>query len=75
MVIDDHHAVLELGGQVEGEAGAGQTRLRGRHPDQHVVHDVFAVGANGLMKLYGTGGSCKRKKKYIKKYLTMFFLR
>ena len=50
-VVDDHHAILELGGQVEGEAGAGQTRLRGRHADQHVVHDVVAVGANALLKL------------------------
>lgn len=40
---DHHHAVLELGGQVEGELGPRQPPLGRRHLLQHVVHDVIAA--------------------------------
>lgn len=39
---DQHHAVLELGGEVEGEPGARQTRLGRGDLLQDVVHDVEA---------------------------------
>lgn len=43
---DHHHAILELGGQVEGEPGPRQTGLGRRDLLQHVVHDVEAGGGS-----------------------------
>lgn len=40
-VVDHHDAILELGGQVEGEAGLRQVGLRRRDLLQHVAHDVI----------------------------------
>lgn len=41
--MEDHHeAVLELGGEVEGEAGPRQAGLRRRDLLQHVADDVVA---------------------------------
>lgn len=42
-MVDDDDAILELGGQVEGEARSWQTRSRRRDPLQHIVHDVITV--------------------------------
>jgi len=43
-VVDEDDAVLELGGEVEGEARPRQAGLRGGHLLQHVAHDVITVG-------------------------------
>lgn len=43
LVEDDHDAVLELGGEVEGEARPRQTGPGGRDLLQHVVHDVITA--------------------------------
>lgn len=42
-VEDQHHAVLQLGGQVEREARPRQSGLWWKHSTQHVVHDVVTV--------------------------------
>lgn len=45
--MEDHHdAVLELGGEVEGEPGPRQTGPRRRDPLQHIVHDVDTARAS-----------------------------
>lgn len=49
-VEDHHHAVLQLGGQVEGEARPRQPRLWWKDFTQHVVHDVV-TGRGGRDKL------------------------
>lgn len=47
LAVEDHHqAVLELGGQVEGEPGPGQTGPRRRDLLQHVAHDVVTARAS-----------------------------
>lgn len=45
-VEDQHEAVLELGGEVEGEPGPRQAGLRRRDPLQHIVHDVVTARAS-----------------------------
>ncbi len=42
-MVDEHHSVLQLRGQVQGEAWTGQSWYRRRDPDQHVIQDVTAV--------------------------------
>lgn len=42
-VEDQHQAVLELGGQVEGEPGPGQPGPGRGHLLQHIVHDVVTA--------------------------------
>lgn len=48
-VVNKYHTILELGGQVEGEARSWQTRLRWWDLLQHVAHDVIAVWALALL--------------------------
>lgn len=48
-MVDDDDAILELGGEVEGEARSWQTGLRRRDLLQHVVHDVITVRALDLL--------------------------
>ena len=42
-MVDEDDAVLELGGEVEGEARSRQTGQRRWDLRQHVAHDVVAV--------------------------------
>lgn len=50
---DHHHAVLQLGGQVEGEARPRQSRLWWKNSPQHVVYEVVAVeGGGGEVALF-----------------------
>lgn len=44
-MVDNNDTILELGGEVEGEARTRQTRPRRWDLLQHVVHDVVAVWA------------------------------
>ena len=41
-MVDDHHPVLQLRGQVQREPGLGEAGGRRRNSDQHIVHDVLA---------------------------------
>lgn len=44
LAVEDHNnAILELGGEVEGEARPWQTWMRWWDLLQHIVHDVLAV--------------------------------
>lgn len=48
--MEDHHqAVLELGGQVEGEAGPRQAGQGRGHLLQDVAQDVVAAGASAAL--------------------------
>lgn len=50
LAVEDHHqAVLELGGQVEGEAGPRQTGQRRRDLLQDVAQDVVAARASAAL--------------------------
>lgn len=50
LAVEDHHqAVLELGGQVEGEAGPRQAGPRRRHLLQHIAHDVVTARARAAL--------------------------
>lgn len=61
LAVEDHHeAVLELGGQVEGEPGPGQTGPRRRDLLQHVAHDVVTARAS-LALGQETGDSVRKK--------------
>lgn len=42
-VVDDNHPILQLGGQVEGEARPRETRAEWSHLDRHVIHDVLTA--------------------------------
>lgn len=42
-MIDNNNPILQLGGEVEGEARARQARPRWWDLVQHVAHDVVAV--------------------------------
>lgn len=44
-MVDNNDTILELGGEVEGEARTRQTRPRRWDLLQHVVHDVVAEWA------------------------------
>lgn len=48
-MVDEDDAVLELRGEVEGEARSWQTGLRRWDLHQQVVHDVITVGALDLL--------------------------
>lgn len=50
LAVEDHHqAVLELGGQVEGEAGPRQAGPRRRDLLQHIAHDVVTARASAAL--------------------------
>lgn len=59
-MVDHDNTILELGGEVEGEARPWQTWLRWWDPLQHVVHDVLAGGAAASLQNEKDGKSYSR---------------
>lgn len=66
-VEDQHHAVLQLGGQVEGEARPRKAWLWRKNSAQHIVHDVVTVrGVRGKLRSFiyvAVGGFVAVKEK------------